>query len=67
MAFVDHKITCHKVEELHILNDSDTLVPEVFAIYCKKSSLPSFLPCSSNSSRYSFVICFTLAMAWFLI
>ena len=42
-------------------------VPEVFAILRKKSSLPSFLPCSSNSSRCSFVISFTLALAWFLI
>ena len=42
-------------------------VPEVFAIFRKKSSLPSFLPCSSNSSHRFFVICFTLALAWFLV
>ena len=42
-------------------------VPEVFAIFHKKSSLPSFLPCSSIFSRCSFVISFTLALAWFLI
>ena len=42
-------------------------VPEVFAIFRKKSSLPSFLPCSSISSRCSFVISFTLVLAWFLI
>ena len=42
-------------------------VPEEFAIFRKKSSLPSFLPCSSISSRCSFVISFTLAFAWFLI
>ena len=41
-------------------------VPEVYAIFRKKSLLPSFLPCSSNSSC-SFDICFTLALAWFLI
>ena len=44
-----------------------TWIPEVFAIFRKKSSLPSFLLCSSNSSRCSFVICFTLALAWFLV
>ena len=42
-------------------------VPEVFVIFHKKSSSPSFLPCSSDSSRCSFVISFTLALAWFLI
>ena len=40
---------------------------EVFAIFCKKSSLPSFLPCASNSSRCSLVICFTLSLVWLLI
>ena len=25
MVFVDHKITCRNVEELHILNSTDTL------------------------------------------
>ena len=43
------------------------LIPEVFAIFRKKSSLSFFLPCSSNSSQCSFVICLTLALAWFLI
>ena len=42
-------------------------IPEVFEIFRKKSSLPYFLPCSSNSSRCSFVISFTLALPWFLI
>ena len=42
-------------------------VPEEFAICRKKSSLPSFHPYSSISSRCSFVISFTLALAWFLI
>ena len=42
-------------------------IPEVFAIFRKKSSLPSFLPFISNSSHCSFVICFALALAWFLI
>ena len=37
--------------------------PEVFAIFRKKSPLPSFIPCSSISSHCSFVICFTLALA----
>ena len=41
--------------------------PEVLAIFREKCSLPSFLPCSSNSSPCSFVICFALALAWFLI
>ena len=47
-----------------------TLAPwirEVFAIFSKKSSLPSFLPCSSTSSRCSFVISFYIDLAWFLI
>ena len=47
-VFVDHKITCCTVEEPHILNGTGTLVPEMFAIFCKKSFIPSFLPCSSN-------------------
>ena len=42
-------------------------VPEEFAICRKKISLPSFLPCSSISSRCSFSICFTLALVRFLI
>ena len=37
-------------------------VPEVLAIFCKKSSLPSFLPCSSNSSRCSFRDLFYLVL-----
>ena len=53
----------------NIVMDGDTMtwVPKEFAIFCKKSSLPSFLPCSSYYSRCSFVISFTLALAWFLI
>ena len=39
----------------------------VFATFCIKSSLPSFLHCSSTSYRCSFVISFYLALAWFLI
>ena len=35
--------------------------------FVKKSSLPFFLPCLSNSSRCSYVICLTLALIWFLI
>ena len=42
-------------------------IPEVFAIWRKKISLPSFLPCSSNSSRCSFSIYFTLFYLRFLI
>ena len=42
-------------------------VPEVSVIFRKNSSLPSFLPCLSISSRCSFVIAFTLALVWFLI
>ena len=42
-------------------------VPEVFAIFCKKSSFSSFLSCASNSSHCYFIISFTLALAWFLI
>ena len=36
-------------------------------IFHEKSSLPSFCPCSSIPSRCSFVISFTLGLAWFLI
>ena len=43
------------------------VLSEVFVIFRKKSSLPSCLPCSSNSSRCSFVIFLTLVLAWFLI
>ena len=42
-------------------------VPEEFAIFRKKISLPSFLPCSSISSLCSFLICFTLVLVRFLI
>ena len=42
-------------------------IPKVFAIFRKKSSLPSFLSCSSISSHCSFVISFILTSAWFLI
>ena len=42
-------------------------VPEMFAVFRKKYSLPSFLHCSSISSRCSFVISFAFALAWFLI
>ena len=42
-------------------------LPEVFAIFRKKNFSPFFLPCLSIFSRYSFVISFTLALAWFLI
>ena len=45
----------------------DTIKGYKEIIFCKKSSLPSFLPCSSNFSRCSFMICFILALAWFLI
>ena len=39
--------------------------PEVFAIFRKKSSLHSFLPCSSNYSRCFLAMFFTLALACF--
>ena len=42
-------------------------IPEVFAIFRKKFCSPSFLPCSSIFSRCSFMIFFSLAMAWLLI
>ena len=42
-------------------------IPEVFAIFRKQFSSPSFLPCSSIFSRCSLMIFFTLAMAWLLI
>ena len=68
IVFIDHKITCRRVEEIHILNMALTpWVPEVFAIFRKKSFLPSLLPCPSNSSHRSFIISFTLVLAWFLI
>ena len=41
-------------------------IPEVFAIFDKKFSSPSFVPCSSIFSRCSFTIFFSLAMAWLL-
>ena len=65
IVFIDHKVTCRKAEELHILNGIYTL--DTWSVFCEKSSLPSFLPCSTNFSRCSFVIFFTLALAWFLI
>ena len=37
-------------------------VPEVPAVFLKKSTLPSFLPCSSNSSGCFFVICVTFVL-----
>ena len=67
MVFVDHKITYCRVEEPHILNGTGTLVPEVFAIFCKKSFIPSFLPCSSNFCGCFFLICLAMASAWFII
>ena len=42
-------------------------IPEVFAVYRKKFSSPSFLHCSRIFSRCSFIIFFSLAMAWLLI
>ena len=42
-------------------------VAEEFTICQKKISLLSFFPCLSISSRYSFSICFTLALVQFLI
>ena len=42
-------------------------IPEMFAIFRKKFSSPSFLPCSRTFSRCSFMIFFSLAMGWLLI
>ena len=42
-------------------------IPEVFAIFDKKFSSPSFVRCSSIFSRCSFTIFFSLALAWLLI
>ena len=64
IVFIYHKITCYEVEGLHVLNGIATpWIPEVSAIFCAKFSLPSFLPCPSNSSRCSFAICLTLVLA----
>ena len=42
-------------------------IPEMFAIFRKKLSSPSFLPCSRTFSRCSFMIFFSLAIGWLLI
>ena len=63
MAIIYHKITCRMVVEIHILNNIDTL--GTWRV-CNNNN-NSFLSCSSNSSPCSFVICFILAVAWFLI
>ena len=60
MVFMDHKITGCSLEMLHALNAIGTLVREMLAIFRKTSSLPSFLPCSSNSSRWFLMTCFIL-------
>ena len=69
IVFIDYKKNiCRRVEGGHILNGIETLHTwRICYFSLKKYSLPSFLPCSSNSSRCSFVIFFTLALAWFLI
>ena len=67
MAFVDHKITFRKVKGFMVQMAMTPWIPDVFTIFRKKSSLSSFLPCSSTYSQCSFVICLTLALAWFLI
>ena len=67
IVFIDHKITCLRAEELHILNGLALWIPGMFAIFHKNSSLPSFLSCLSNSSHCSFVISFTLVLVWSLI
>ena len=60
IVFIDHKITFRRVNGPHILNGIAPWVPGVLVIFCKKSSLPSFLPCSSISSRCFFVLCLGL-------
>ena len=69
IVFIDHKITWGAVGRRSYIFYMALApwIPEVFAIFRKKSSLPSFLPCSNNSSHCYFVISFTLALAWFLI
>ena len=42
-------------------------IPEVFAIIRKKFSSPAFLSCPSIFARFSFMIIFSLVMAWLLI
>lgn len=42
-------------------------ISEVLVIFHKKSFLSFFLPCLGNSYGFSFVTCFILVLAWFLI
>ena len=58
IVFIDHKITYCRAGALQLA----PWVLEVPAVFRKKSSLPPSLPCSSNSSHCSFVICLTFAL-----
>ena len=67
IVFVDHIITCRRVEELYTLNGTGTMYAWSVSNLPWKSSLASFLPSWSNSSHCSFSISFTLVWFWFLV
>ena len=68
IVFIDHKIICHRVEELHILNGIDTLDTRSICDFSKKNLFILFSSLfKSFFSRCSFMVFFSLAMAWLLI